>query len=227
MNTNERGNVFLVCLFSGLVILAVSEAHFLRQARLLNKHQQAEFDRQKVESDKKIHELTELSTYYQNLLDDERNKVERKEQDKRDREEAKKRKAQFVLDEIRCLADNIFHEAGYEPEAGQLAVATVTMNRVGKQMYQSTVCGVVYQRAHSLLNNKTVCSFSWTCKPWQRTNDEVYKHIYEMAKRVYTQHERSDEVPTATLYHANYVHPSWADKAQVVASIGLHIFYVE
>jgi len=226
MDTNQRGNAFLVCLFSGLVVLAVSEGHFLRQARLLNKQQQEAFDKHKAESDKKIKDLTELSTYYQHILDDERDRVEAQEAAKRAKEETKRRKAQFTLDEIRCLADNIFHEAGYEPASGQLAVATVTMNRVGKQMYQSTVCGVVYQRAHSLLNNKTVCQFSWTCKPWQRINDSVYRSIYEMAKRVYTQHERSDEVPTAMLYHATYIKPPvWAANSEVLATIGQHIFY--
>lgn len=32
-------------------------------------------------------------------------------------------------------------------------------------------------------------------------------------------------VTSATHYHANYVHPAWADKLTVVTRIGRHVFY--
>ena len=51
-----------------------------------------------------------------------------------------------------CLARNIYYEARGEPLAGQYAVAEVTMNRKASPFYPKTVCEVVYQRE----------AFSWT-----------------------------------------------------------------
>ena len=53
---------------------------------------------------------------------------------------------------LRCLARNVYFEARGEPEAGQYAVAEVTMNRKVSGRYPNTVCGVVYERQ----------AFSWT-----------------------------------------------------------------
>src|SRR5882672_3004751 len=53
---------------------------------------------------------------------------------------------------IACLARNVYFEARGEPEAGQYAVAEVTMNRKASGRYPNTVCGVVYERQ----------AFSWT-----------------------------------------------------------------
>ena len=47
--------------------------------------------------------------------------------------------------EIFCLAQNIYFEAGNQPIAGKIAVAQVVQNRVKNRDYPNTICGVVYQ----------------------------------------------------------------------------------
>ena len=58
-----------------------------------------------------------------------------------------------------CLAQAIYFEARSESELGQLAVATVILNRAKAEHYPSSICGVVYQGA-SPLNG---CQFSFAC----------------------------------------------------------------
>jgi len=48
--------------------------------------------------------------------------------------------------EIDCLADNVYHEAGYETEQGRMAVAFVTLNRVQEPRFPTDLCSVVKQK---------------------------------------------------------------------------------
>src|SRR5690606_39623061 len=43
----------------------------------------------------------------------------------------------YSLEDLHCLAKNIFHEAGVESEKGKLAVAQVTLNRVDAGRWRS------------------------------------------------------------------------------------------
>jgi spore germination cell wall hydrolase CwlJ-like protein len=157
--------------------------------------------------------------YYHSIIQDQHRKED-------EAKSAKQRKIDFIASEVKCLADNIYNEAAFEPEQGQLAVATVTMNRVANKFYPKTVCDTVYQRAVSKNNGKIVCQFSWTCKPRVTIHPSVYKPILEMAKQVYFKHERLDEVADALLYRADYIKdPDWADPNNLVATIGHHEFY--
>jgi len=54
--------------------------------------------------------------------------------------------------EIKCLADNIYFEALTESDAGKIAVANVTMNRVKHPAFPNSVCDVVWEPKQ----------FSWT-----------------------------------------------------------------
>ena len=47
--------------------------------------------------------------------------------------------------EIFCLAQNIYFEAGNQPLAGKIAVSQVVLNRTQHPNYPTTVCGVIYQ----------------------------------------------------------------------------------
>lgn len=130
--------------------------------------------------------------------------------------------------EIACLAENIYFEAAYEPEVGQLAVAFVTMNRVKSGRFPDTICGVVKQKTGP------TCQFSWWCetKPYvmstnhvlTRTNNPVYNRIQDMAVNFYLNHDRmKDPSKGALYYHADYVNPGW--KLPKNIQIGRHIFY--
>ncbi len=148
-----------------------------------------------------------------------------KKQAEVDKKLAKVRKhKEFLHSEVKCLADNVYNEAAYEPKEGQLAVATVVMNRVKSKGYPNTICGVVYERHYVPQIGKIVCQFSWTCKPREPVFHTLYAKIYKLAREVYFKHDRASEVEDATLYHADYIpSPDWALKP--VAQIGHHIFY--
>jgi N-acetylmuramoyl-L-alanine amidase len=95
-----------------------------------------------------------------------------------------------TLQDVDCLAKNIFYEAGSEPEEGKVAVGVVTLNRV-REGFGRTICEVVHQRTQfsksieiqktrlvktgwfgrsepvayteTYTRTSTVCQFSWAC----------------------------------------------------------------
>jgi spore germination cell wall hydrolase CwlJ-like protein len=135
------------------------------------------------------------------------------------------------LKQLKCLATNIFYEAGGETVQGQAAVARVVMNRV-KYGFAKTPCDVIYQ---STTVERTVeetskwvklCQFSWVCegKSTPNTNSARYKASEKVAYEVLVENKHKDVVPNNTLFFHNLtVDPMWPYKQ--VAKIGNHIFY--
>lgn len=123
--------------------------------------------------------------------------------------------------QVDCLAENIYHEAGYEPEEGKVAVAMVTLNRLNDPRYPKDICSVVKQRTHS------ICQFSWFCMPVHLNKEnKVYEQAMDVALRVYVNYEKMSDVTLGALYyHADYVNPRW--KLVKTTTIGRHIFYKE
>jgi spore germination cell wall hydrolase CwlJ-like protein len=123
--------------------------------------------------------------------------------------------------QIDCLAENIYHEAGYEPRQGKEAVAHVTLNRLQDPRYPKDICGVVKQRTSS------VCQFSWFCMNMAKTkNNPVYEEAREVAVYVYVNYENLKDITKGALfYHADYINPRW--KLEKTTVIGRHIFYKE
>jgi spore germination cell wall hydrolase CwlJ-like protein len=132
-------------------------------------------------------------------------------------------------DNLKCLADNIYYEAAFEPEEGKIAVAQVTINRLNDPDYPKTVCGVVYER-HRTKANKISAAFSWTLTPFRPKGPKskrIYEQVLEIAKAVLTKKEKSDIIgDDVKFYHASYIHaPVWTQEHEQVAEIGNHIFY--
>lgn len=132
--------------------------------------------------------------------------------------------AQVRERQLDCLARNIYHEAGYEPFEGKVAVAQVTINRAESGQFPSDICQVVYQK--NIVYERVLCQFSWYCdqaslkKP---LNGPVYTEAMEVAKKVLLEGFRIDSVKEALYYHADYVNPKWGKKP--IAKVGRHIFY--
>ena len=132
--------------------------------------------------------------------------------------------AQVRQNQLECLARNIYHEAGYEPFEGKVAVAQVTLNRVASGNFPGDVCKVVYQK--NVVYEKVLCQFSWYCdqaslkKPM---NGPVYYESMEVAKKVLLEGFRLSSVKEALYYHADYINPKWGK--QPIAKIGYHVFY--
>jgi spore germination cell wall hydrolase CwlJ-like protein len=126
--------------------------------------------------------------------------------------------------QLDCLARNIYHEAGYEPFEGKVAVAQVTMNRASDSRFPNDVCGVVFQK--NVFMEKVVCQFSWYCDSAAKLkpmNGPAYKESYEVAKKVLLEGFRLDILKNAMYYHADYVNPKWGKPK--IGQIGRHIFY--
>lgn len=123
--------------------------------------------------------------------------------------------------QVDCLTDNIYYEAGHEPEEGKKAVAMVTLNRVNDPRYPKDICSVVKQKVNS------TCQFTWYCEGKKAIrNYFAYNEAKEMALYVYANYEKmTDNTKGALFYHADYVNPRW--KLEKTTKIGRHIFYKE
>lgn len=128
--------------------------------------------------------------------------------------------------ELKCLAENIYYEAGQESYAGKIAVANVTMNRVNSGMYPKTVCGVVHE---SSTNPQTItCQFSWRCdgSESRQKNPVTWAQSVSIAKMVLGGDKQvADITDGALFFHANYVKPDWVRIKQRTTVIDNHIFY--
>ena len=143
---------------------------------------------------------------------------------KQARMEASPITAQMRQTQLDCLARNIYHEAGYEPFEGKVAVAQVTINRAESGEFPSDICRVVYQK--NVVYEKVLCQFSWYCESASAKkpmNGPVYTESMEVAKKVLLEGFRLPDLKNALYFHGDYIHPGWNKKP--VAKIGHHIFY--
>ena len=131
--------------------------------------------------------------------------------------------AKAVRDQaLRCMTQAVYFEAGFEPLAGQQAVAQTVINRVRHPGYPKSICGVIYEGAA----RGTGCQFSFTCdgslqrqiSPAMWTNAEI------VARRALSGFVMKD-VGAATHYHADYVYPYWAPTLVKLRTVGAHVFY--
>lgn len=134
------------------------------------------------------------------------------------------------LEHLRCLANNIYHEASGEPFMGQVAVARVVMNRI-KYGFAPNPCRVIYQSAvianvENPQETKKVCQFSWVCegKKAPDRNTASYQNAESIAIKVLSEDAWKDKIPTNVLFfHNSSVSPNWLYKR--VMTIGNHTFY--
>lgn len=126
---------------------------------------------------------------------------------------------------LTCLALNVYFEARGEPEAGQYAVAEVTLNRVASPYYPKTVCEVVYQKNWDPLRRRFVGAFSWTeFESLARPKGREWQRAQAIAEEVYYQ-RRPPQLAGALHYHADHIAPSWSRGKTPLAAIGNHRFY--
>lgn len=121
--------------------------------------------------------------------------------------------------ELKCLADNIYFEAGNQSKTGKLAVAAVTINRVKSPKFPKSICSVVYQKTRG------TCQFSWVCEGKKRIrSQQQYAESKRVAEKVLLSGANHGIFGSNVLfYHADYVNPRW--NLRRVTKIGDHIFY--
>ena len=151
------------------------------------------------------------------------------------------------VDQVHCLAKNIYFEARGESTNGKIAVANVTMNRVFNRRYPNTICGVVEQAVYSswwkkhhdrLVPVKWKCQFTWFCDGKSdhiqltkadgtiiAPNMQAWQKSLEVAVGV-VRGEYADNTNGAThYYNPSLADPKWAAAYQHVALIDNHSFH--
>lgn len=124
----------------------------------------------------------------------------------------------YTDEDIWCLAKNIFHEAGVESDLGKYAVAQVTLNRVEKGRWPSSICDVVMDPSQfSWTLNKRLVNMQPKGKNWERSLEIAYD-VLENGIVI-------KALENALFYHATYVNPYWAKHKQKITQIDRHIFY--
>ena len=144
----------------------------------------------------------------------------------------------FKNNEITCLAKNMYFEARSEGIAGVVATTQVVYNRVNSEEYPNTICEVIEQAKISqwwlkekgiIKPIKNKCQFSWFCDGYsdEPIDDKTYSELFELAEQfVNGEHEGMIDITGGALwYHADYVHPRWANHLEVTTKVGRHIFY--
>jgi spore germination cell wall hydrolase CwlJ-like protein len=120
-----------------------------------------------------------------------------------------------------CLTQAIYYEAGFEPDAGQKAVAQVVLNRVRHPAFAHSVCGVVFEGASA-----PGCQFSFACDGSMRRapSPAAWRRARAMAVAALSGAVDAD-VGMATHYHTKWISPYWAPRLAKLTQIGAHIFY--
>jgi N-acetylmuramoyl-L-alanine amidase len=118
--------------------------------------------------------------------------------------------------ELVCLSNNIYHEARGESQAGQIAVAYVTLNRVEKPDFGDTICEVVNDRHQ----------FSWTSNGKSDVIKDREAYVKSMRVAINTiQGIEPDPTEGATyFYNPRVANPAWSREFTVSAVIGQHKF---
>jgi len=131
--------------------------------------------------------------------------------------------------QVECLAQNVYYEAGYESTKGQIAVAMVTLNRVHSGLFPKSICGTMTQKVED------TCQFSWYCDDYKRVKaasyrytkneKQVFDHSRSVALYTYLNYKNIKDVTNGALFfHTKAVKPGW-NNVKVTTVIGNHIFY--
>lgn len=122
----------------------------------------------------------------------------------------------YTSADVRCLAENIYYEAGIEPLEGKYAVAQVTINRLKTGYWGKSICKVVHAKAQ----------FSWTLQKKRKAPKGLFWEESQLiAKNVLKHGVRVQPLQQSLMYHAEYVKPKWVDHKERITQIGQHIFY--
>lgn len=120
--------------------------------------------------------------------------------------------------DIFCMAKNIYHEAGAEPELGKYAVAQVTINRMKNPLFPKHLCDVVFEPQQ----------FSWANDSethWTRPAGPDWEESKKVARDVIVGGKRVQGMDKALFFHEKSISPIWANAKRKVVQIGSHIFY--
>jgi spore germination cell wall hydrolase CwlJ-like protein len=132
------------------------------------------------------------------------------------------REIELAAEELECLALAVYHESRNQPILGQMATASVVLNRAKSSGFPDQICGVIKDGG-----SVAPCQFSWYCDgkpdtpyeiaPW-RTAKAVAEFVLD--------HREVDMLNGADHFHDTSIDPpGWASRMTRVARIGDTIYY--
>ena len=125
-----------------------------------------------------------------------------------------------------CMAAAIYYEAAGEPEAGQLAVAQVILNRLRHPRFPKSVCAVVYQGAEQAAKSGGGCQFTFACDGSLTRKPDAGGLAHARGVADLALHGATSPLAgQATHYHTLSIVPLWAHELRKVAIVGHHVFY--
>lgn len=131
--------------------------------------------------------------------------------------------------DLMCLARNVYYEAGSEPYLGKIAVAMVTLNRLGDPRFPKDICGVVNHKLKSRASGKWVCQFSWVCQKNKKIPvlSQSWESSMQIAKNILMgEFEVSGhKFKEIMFFHNTSVAPPSLVNLRRVMRIGNHYFY--
>jgi len=162
------------------------------------------------------YEMTALSTADDRVVDDGIDRVLLKEAVATSNKlESGKTESSSIDRELECMAKVVMHEAGNQTRTGQLAVAQLIMNRVGKSHFGSSICAVVNQPGQ----------FFQTASYNPHRDDQRWATAVEVSREA-LEGDAAPVVPGAVFYHAASQTPNrFFRSRQRISMVGDHIFY--
>lgn len=136
-----------------------------------------------------------------------------------------------MVAELACLALAVYYEARSEPLSGQIAVATVVLNRVADPRFPKTICEVVHQgpTSETGMPLRHRCQFSFWCDGLGEDPRDfaAWRRALVVSKLVMNGTLRRPELDGVVHYHATWCSPLWAVDMTPVETIGDHVFLRE
>jgi spore germination cell wall hydrolase CwlJ-like protein len=162
--------------------------------------------------------------------------------------------ANLNLQDVKCLAQNIYFEARTESMLGKTAVAWVVMNRVNSKQFPKTICDVVFQGPHreswktrqvkdlkdserKYYPRRDRCQFSWYCDGkkdiiWANyqdgrtifNNSRAWFDSIVIAMAVMSNMLNDNTDGSLYYYNHHLVFPNWATTQELKVIIGNHTF---
>lgn len=129
----------------------------------------------------------------------------------------------LTQENLACLTEAIYFEAGNKGEPGRRAVAHVILNRVKSGYFPSSICGVISEG-----QSKGKCQFVYRCDlDYKRFIYPDQKQMaHDTAMAVLTG-DSEDPTNGALFFHAAYARPgSWFSTRVRVGNYGGNIFYL-
>ena len=139
------------------------------------------------------------------------------------------------MEELECLAKNVYFEARGESTIGKIAVAHVTLNRVNSPRFPSTICGVVHQAVYSkwwyeehgkLVPVRYKCQFTWFCDgKSDAINDmRAWQQSMAVAEDVMLDMTQDPTHGAKWYYNPRLADPKWQYSYVKTATVGNHKF---